>query len=81
MSTSWFTQQHLLYAVPVVIVVGLLLLKTLIRIVVIVAVVVGVGFLVLGPTGAHLPPDVSRTLHAVSRAALAAWQAVRGLLG
>ena len=81
MSTSWFTSQHLLYAVPVAIVIGLLLFKMLIRLVVIVVVVVGVGVLVLGPTGAHLPPDVQRTLHAVSRAALAAWQAVRGLRG
>ena len=79
MNTSWLTQQHLLYAVPVVIVVGLLLLKMLIRLAVIVAVVVGVGFLVLGPTRTHLPPDVQRTVHELSRSVLHGWQFVRDL--
>ena len=79
MSTSWFTSQHLLYAVPVAIVIGLLLFKMLIRLVVIVVVVVGVGVLVLGPTGAHLPPDVQRTVRGVVHPAMQLWETVRGL--
>ena len=81
MNTSWLTQQHLLYAVPVVVVVGLLLLQMLIRLAVIVAVVGGVGLLVLRPTGTHLPPDLQRTLHDLSRSVLHCWQYVRGLTG
>lgn len=81
MNPSWLTSQHLLYAVPVVVLVGLLLLKTLVRLVLVVVVVVGAGFLVLGPTGAHLPPDVQPALRAVSGAVLALWRAVRGLTG
>ena len=75
MNVSWLTPQHLVYAVPVAVVVGLLVLKSLIRIVLIVAVVVGVGFLVLGPVGAHLPPDVQRVVDGVTRSALRLWRA------
>ena len=89
MSTSWVTSQHLLYAVPVVVVVGLLLLKMLIRLAVVVAVVLGAGFLVLGPPGAHLPPAVREAVHSVSGgvsssvsgAVLPVWRALRGLTG
>ena len=81
MTASWLTPQHLVYAVPVAVVVALLLLKTLIRIVLIVAVVVGVGFLVLGPVGAHLPLDVQRVVDGVTQPALKLWRAGWALAG
>ena len=76
---SVFTTQQLMFGIPIAALLAFLLVKTLLRIAVVVAVIAGIGFVVLGPLGYQLPAEVQSVVSPISTTAQQIWHFLRNL--